>query len=82
MSDVKRFFADVAVGKTELCVSASAYDALAAERDRLIFAVQQIMARLADLLDDDKFNNIERIALDAGVPYPPLRTADNGPAGR
>ena len=49
-----------------------------AVRDPLIVAVQQIMARLADLLDDDQFNNISRIALDAGVPYPPLRAADNG----
>ena len=37
------------------------------ERTKL---VQAMMARLADLLDDDHFNNMEMMVLDAGVPYP------------
>lgn len=32
--------------------------------------VQAMMARLVDLLDDDHFNNMEAMVLDAGVPYP------------
>jgi hypothetical protein len=32
--------------------------------------VQRMMARLADLLEADHFNNIEAMVLDAGVPYP------------
>lgn len=44
---------------------------------RLHTACQTVMARLADLLDSDQFNNIEAIMLAAGVPYPPEnRTGD------
>lgn len=35
--------------------------------------VQKVMARLADLLGDDQFNNIEAMVLAAGIPYPPVQ---------
>ena len=34
--------------------------------------IQRIMARLADLLEADQFNNIEALVIDAGVSYPEL----------
>ncbi len=36
--------------------------------------LQAVMARLADLLDADHFNNIEAMVLGSGVPYPDLRS--------
>ena len=50
-----------------------AADALEALQSRLEAArelVQRIMARLADLLESDNFNNIEAMVVEAGVPYP------------
>lgn len=46
-------------------------------------ALQQVMARLADMLDEDKFNNIEAIVREAGVRYPdecPAETKSEIPA--
>ena len=40
------------------------------EIERLERAMQQVMARLADLLSDDNFNNIEAVVRAAGVRYP------------
>jgi hypothetical protein len=48
-----------------------------AEIKRLEGALQKVMARLADLLDADHFNNIEAIVLNAGVPCPPLADLRN-----
>lgn len=39
--------------------------------------VQQVMARLADLLDADDFNNIEAMVREANVPFPPLPPRDS-----
>jgi hypothetical protein len=45
-------------------------DAILQASNRQNVALQKVMARLADLLDSDQFNNIEAIVLEAGVPYP------------
>lgn len=59
-------------GFEELLAANAEYQQQQAEIARLRRAVQKVMARLADLLDEDHFNNIESIVLNAGVPYPPL----------
>jgi hypothetical protein len=46
------------------------------EMERLRAALQQVMARLADLLESDQFNNIEALVLNAGVDYPELDAAE------
>ena len=38
-------------------------------------AIQRLMARLADLLQDDDFNTLERWVLEAGFTYPPIDAA-------
>jgi hypothetical protein len=55
-------------GNLDRCKEALA--AMTAERDALRKMLQKIMGRLADVLDSDQFNNIEAMALEAGVPYP------------
>ena len=52
---------------------------LEAEVERLRAALQQVMARLADLLESDQFNNIEALVLNAGVDYPELAEAQECP---
>jgi predicted nuclease with TOPRIM domain len=43
-----------------------------ADNERLRAVYEEIMARLADLLESDQFNNIEALVLNAGVDYPEL----------
>jgi hypothetical protein len=51
--------------------AADALTALAEREAGYRRALTKVMARLADLLDIDHFNNIEAIVLEAGVPFPP-----------
>lgn len=50
--------------------AASQVEHLDVENHRLRRAMQKIMARLADLLDEDQFGNIESIVTEAGVEPP------------
>ena len=59
--------------------AASQVEHLDVENHRLRRAMQKIMARLADLLDEDQFGNIESIVTEAGV-EPPEHAAQAAPA--
>lgn len=59
--------------------AASQIEHLDVENHRLRRAMQKIMARLADLLDEDQFGNIESIVTEAGV-EPPEHAAQAAPA--
>lgn len=59
--------------------AASQVEHLDVENHRLRRAMQKIMARLADLLDEDQFGNIESIVTEAGV-EPPEPAAQAAPA--
>ena len=54
----------------DISLAADALEALQSRLEAARELVQRIMARLADLLESDNFNNIEAMVVEAGVPYP------------
>jgi hypothetical protein len=56
-----------------------AIEALDLDNHRMRRAMQKIMARLTELLDEDQFANIESIAKEAGVEPPTASAADVAP---
>lgn len=74
--DLERYY-ETGAGIDEALEEASLRNQIktAQEKDQLLAATQKIMARLANMLDEDQFAHIEQIATSAGV-KPPAPASD------